>query len=86
MRRSAIIIGPKVFSETEVKLIFTVITVLLFIYVGGYPVLYITAVGSLIALAHAALRQRSVKSKGTTAVQGVTNNIRREFSTVKREL
>jgi len=76
MRQSPIIIAGKVFTKEEVRLIYAATAVMLVVYVGGYPVLYVTAVAALIALAHAALRQRTLKARGATAFTSAATNIK----------
>jgi len=71
LRKDAIIVGGKVFNNEEIRLIYIATAALLFVYVGGYPVLYVTAVAALIALAHASLRQRSIKSRANNTINNI---------------
>jgi hypothetical protein len=86
MRTDRVVLGSVVLTEDQVRLGYGVVSVLLFIYVGGWSMVYVTAVAALISLAHAALRQRSIKSRGSVTMQGVKDTIKREVNDIKRDV
>ena len=86
MRTERVVLGSTVLTEDQVKLGFAVVSGLLFVYVGGWAMVYVTAVAALISLVHAALRQRSLKSRGSVTMAGVKDSIKREVAGVKSDI
>jgi len=86
MRTEPLVIGGTRLTEEQLRLIYLSISALLFLYAGGWPMLYVTAVTALLALIHAALRQRSLKSRGSTSMAGVKEAIKREVNDVQRQV
>ena len=86
MRTDRVVLGSVVLTEDQVRAGYGIVSVLLFIYVGGWSMLYVTAVAALISLVHALLRQRSLKSRGSVTMAGVRDSIKREVNDVKRDL
>ena len=70
MRRDAVVIGGTRLTEEQLRLLYLSISALLFLYAGGWPMLYVTALTALLSGLHAALRQRSLKSRGSTSLAG----------------
>jgi len=86
MRTDRIVLGSVALTEDQVRIGYGVVSVLLLFYVGGWLMVYVTAVTVLISLVHAALRQRSLKSRGSVTMAGVKDSIKREVNEAKREI
>ena len=86
MRTDRIVLGSVALTEDQVRLGFGVVSVLLFLYVGGWSMLYATAAAALLSLIHAALRQRSLKSRGSVTMAGARDSIKKEVNELKRDL
>jgi len=86
MRTGRVVLGSVVLSEDQVRAGYGVVSVLLFIYVGGWLMVYVTALAALVAVIHAALRQRSIKSRGSVTMANVKDSIKREVNDIKRDV
>ena len=86
MRTGRVVLGSVALTEDQVRAGYAVVSVLLFIYVGGWTMVYVTALAALIAVVHAAMRQRSVKSRGSVAMANVRDSVKREVNDIKREV
>ena len=86
MRTDRIVLGSVALTEDQVRAGYGVVSVLLFLYVGGWPMVYVTAVAALISLVHAAMRQRSIKSRGSVTLATARDSIKREVNDMKRDL
>ena len=86
MRQEPLNVAGTRLTEAQTRLLFVSLSAAIFLYAGGWPMLYVTAVAALIALLHAALRQRSVKSRGSTSLAGVKDALKREVRDVQRSL
>ena len=85
MRTGRVVLGSVVLTEDQVRAGYGVLSVLLFIYVGGWAMVYVTALAALIAIVHAAMRQRSVKSRGSVAMASVKDTVKNEVNELKRQ-
>ena len=86
MRTSPVVLGGVRLSEDQVKLLYLAVSTLLFLYAGGWSILYTASVCALLVLLHAGLRQRSVKARGSAFVQAAKDSVRREVNDVRQQL
>ena len=86
MRTEPLVIGGTRLTEEQVRLLFLSISAALFLYAGGWPMLYVSALAALLSVLHAALRQRSVKARGSTSLAGVKDSLKREVRDIGRSL
>ena len=86
LRTDRVVLGSAVLTEAQVRAAYGIVSVLLFVYVGGWSMVYVSAVAALISLVHAALRQRSLKSRGSVSMAGVRDSIKREVNDLKRDV
>jgi PRA1 family protein len=86
MRTDSIVIGGLLLTEDQIKLSFAVISALLFFYVAGWAMVYVTALAVLIAMVHAGLRQRSIRSRTSVSLVSARDSVKKEFNDLKRDI
>jgi len=68
VRKTAIVISGRVFSEREVLIAFAVLAATVMFYVGSNFLIYSMAFAGLIILGHAGARKVSLEARATNAV------------------
>ena len=86
MRTDPVVVAGTRLSEQQVRYAYAAVSAALFLYAGGWPMLYVSAVAALLALVHAALRQRSVRSRGSVSAAQVKEKVAREVNDLKAHL
>jgi len=86
MRTDSIVIGQTVLSEDQIKVGFALLSCLLFVYIGGWSIVYVTALAALISLVHALLRQRSVRSRGSVSLAAARDSIKEARSSISKRM
>ena len=86
MRTQPVVVGGVRLSDDQLRLLYLAASTLLFLYAGGWAMLYTAALCALVVLLHAGMRQRSVKARGSAFVQSAKDSVRRELNDARQQL